>query len=110
MEKLVATDAEVLNVYVTVAEDRARKLFFVLVTCRESIDLSMLECSDLGGAVVWRWLVRWHEPDTAGRHASLPLQIFLRPPSLTTREAPWMQWTYSSRSTCPARGRQLRNL
>ena len=44
--------------------------------CCESGALRILKrAGDTEGAIGWRWLVKEHEPDTTGRHASLMLQI-----------------------------------
>ena len=79
MERAVAanTDDEVLYLQLSAA-DRAMstQLFHVLVMCCESGALNTLErAGDTEGAIGCRWLMEEHEPDTAGRHASLLLQI-----------------------------------
>ena len=68
---------KIVNVQLSAA-DRAMstQLLHVLVMCCESGALRTLErAGDTEGATGWRWVVKEHEPDTAGRHAPLLLQI-----------------------------------
>ena len=67
------TDGEILNVQESIA-DRAMntQLLCVLVMCCGSALRTLERAVDTEGATGW---VREHEPDTAGRHASLLLRI-----------------------------------
>ena len=74
MDRAVAanTDGEILSVHLSAAD----QLFCVLFMCCEPGALRSLERTrDTEGASVRRWLVKEHAPDTAGRHASVLLQI-----------------------------------
>ena len=43
--------------------------------CESGVLRTLERAGDAEGATRWRWLVKEQEPDIAGRHASLPLQI-----------------------------------
>ena len=67
------THDEILNVQLSVA-DRAMSthIFYFFVLCCCSGALKTLErAGDTEGATGWRWLVKEHEPDTAGRVVAL---------------------------------------
>jgi hypothetical protein len=72
-----STDAECLNINMGVHErGMSTQLYYMLVLQTENTALRMLEhAGDCEGAYGWRRLVREYEPDTAGRHASLLLEI-----------------------------------
>ena len=72
-----ATDAECLNVHMDESErNMSTQLYYMLVLQTESTALRLLEhAGDCEGAYGWRRLVRGYEPDTAGRHVSLLLEI-----------------------------------
>ena len=73
----------------------AVQLFYVLVmSCERNVLGTPDSARDAEGAVGWGCRVRGHLAVTHRRSCtSLPA------PSKTTRQAPWMQWTYSPRNT-----------
>ena len=71
------TDTECLNINLSQAQrSLSTQLYYMLVLQTENTALRLLEhAGDNEGAYGWRGLVQEYEPDTAGRHASLLLEI-----------------------------------
>ena len=70
-------DQECLNVNAgTTGQSLSSQLYYILVMSCEGPALRTLErAGDGEGALAWRWMVAEHEPNTAGRHATLLLEI-----------------------------------
>eukprot|EP00971_Amphidinium_carterae_P261189 5181672-Amphidinium_carterae.1 len=76
MKKAETTDDPVDNAVLSV-EGRASstQLYYILVmVCRESILTRVVNSGQGEGLKAWRLLVRFHEPTSATRHASLLME------------------------------------